>query len=60
MLPLQLVQIGAFAALGVAAEVTTVAGHRLGLAMEPTLSRLGVEYKVVGTYTNGYAHARGI
>lgn len=55
MLPLQMVRIGSFAALGVPAEVTTVAGLRLQQAMRAELSALGVEVMVVGTYTNGYA-----
>lgn len=55
MLPLQLVRIGTFAALGVPAEVTTVAGLRLRQAMQAELSNQGVEVMVVGTYTNGYA-----
>jgi neutral ceramidase len=55
MLPLQLVRIGTFAALGVPAEVTTVAGLRLRQAMQAELSNQGVEVTVVGTYTNGYA-----
>lgn len=55
ILPLQLVRIGSFAALGLPAEVTTVAGLRLLQAMQPDLSRLGVELSVIGTYTNGYA-----
>lgn len=54
VLPLQLVQIGDFAALGVAAEVTTVAGFRVQQAMKPALEQLGVSRTVVGTYTNGY------
>ncbi|WP_295081055.1 neutral/alkaline non-lysosomal ceramidase N-terminal domain-containing protein [Tabrizicola sp.] len=55
VLPLQLVRIGQFAALGVPAEVTTVAGLRLRQAMQTDLSALGVEISVVSTYTNGYA-----
>lgn len=55
VLPLQLVRIGPFAALGVPAEVTTVAGLRLQRAMQRDLSAAGVEMTVVGTYTNGYA-----
>jgi neutral ceramidase len=55
ILPLQLLRIGQFAALGVPAEVTTVAGLRLQRAMQTDLSPLGVEMTVVGTYTNGYA-----
>lgn len=55
VLQLQLVRIGPFAALGVPAEVTTVAGLRLRQAVRDGLSGVGAEMVVVGTYTNGYA-----
>jgi neutral ceramidase len=55
ILPIQLLQIGRFALLGVPAEVSTVAGLRLKRAVAPALSKLEVTYIAVGTYANGYS-----
>lgn len=55
ILPIQLLQIGRFALLGVPAEVSTVAGLRLKRAVAKILSKLEVTYIAIGTYANGYS-----
>lgn len=55
ILPIQLLQIGRFALLGVPGEVSTVAGLRLRRAVANILSKLEVSFIAVGTYANGYS-----
>ncbi len=55
IIPIQILQIGKFALLGVAAEVTTVAGLRLKQAVAEALSKREASFVAVGTYANGYS-----
>jgi neutral ceramidase len=55
ILPVQLLQIGRFALLGVPGEVSTVAGLRLRRAVAGSLSKREVNFIAVGTYANGYS-----
>jgi neutral ceramidase len=55
ILPIQVIQIGTFALLGIPGEITTMAGRRL---REQTLKNLeGAHTQIValGTYANGYS-----
>ncbi len=53
VLPLQLIQIGELAIIGVPFEITTVAGHRL---IESVREQLGVKYVAMTSLANEYAH----
>ena len=55
VLPLAILQIGAFAIVGLPNEPTTMAGRRLRRAMEEALAPLGVSRVHVSGYANAYA-----
>ena len=54
ILPLQIVTIGELAILGIAAEVTTVAGQRLKETAMRILKHKGIRQIIIGAYSNGY------
>lgn len=55
VVPVQVLRVGQFALAAIPAEVTVMAGEQMRDAMAQSLSRLGVEHRVVCTYANGYA-----
>ncbi len=55
ILPIQIIQIGSLAIIGLAAEVTTMAGQRLRKTVERILKHKGVTRVIIGGYANGYS-----
>ncbi len=54
IVPLQIIIIGELAILGIAAEVTTMAGQRIADTALRILKHRGVKQIVLATYANGY------
>lgn len=54
ILPIQIMVLGNLAILGVAAELTTIAGFRLEQTVAPILAKRGINKIVTSTYANGY------
>jgi len=54
ILPIQLVIIGNIALAGIAAEITTIAGHRLANSIKKVLVKKGVEEVILCPYSNAY------
>lgn len=55
VLPIQLLQIGPIAIVGLPFEITTVVGRRLRTHLLAALKDRGIEQVVVSSYSNGYA-----
>jgi len=54
IMPLQIITIGELAIIGIAAEISTMAGKRLRETAMRVLKHKGIKYIVLSTYTNGY------
>lgn len=54
VLPVQIALIGQIAILGIAAEITTVAGQRLSHTVLSILKHKGIKQIIINTYCNGY------
>jgi neutral ceramidase len=54
ILPIQIAIVGQLAILGIAAEITTVAGQRLNQTVLSILKHKGVQQVIINTYCNGY------
>lgn len=54
ILPIQLMTIGELAIVGVAAELTTIAGQRLRHTVLRILKHKGIRMVMLATYSNGY------
>jgi neutral ceramidase len=55
VLPVQVLRIGNFAVLGVAGELTTMAGRRLRTTVLDALSASGITHVALASYANDYA-----
>lgn len=55
ILPIQIIIVGKIAVLGIAAEITTIAGKRLQETVLNILKHRGVTEVILSTYTNGYS-----
>lgn len=54
ILPIQIITIGNLAILGIAAEITSVAGVRLKQTVAPILAQKGIDKIIISSYANGY------
>ncbi|MBX7261534.1 MAG: neutral/alkaline non-lysosomal ceramidase N-terminal domain-containing protein [Chitinophagales bacterium] len=54
ILPIQIILLGDMALLGIAAEITTVAGRRLQESVLEVLQQRGIRHVIINSYTNGY------
>ncbi|QQS31226.1 MAG: neutral/alkaline non-lysosomal ceramidase N-terminal domain-containing protein [Sphingobacteriales bacterium] len=54
IVPLQIIIIGELAILGIAAEVTTMAGKRIADSALRILKHRGVKHAIIASYSNGY------
>jgi len=55
ILPVQIIQIGQIAIVGIPAEITTVAGKRMHTSIKQQLANMGIEKVILSPYANTYA-----
>lgn len=54
ILPIQIIILGDIALLGIAAEITSVAGKRLQACVLEVLQKRGIQHVIINSYSNGY------